>query len=93
MARDLIQQEAFASVQEVQAGVSRLLHKAQDGQFFIRVIKNSKPIGVLMPNVVFENIIEDMLAMASPTYLRNIKKARKEKKRYSALAIKQQLGI
>jgi len=93
MARDLIQQETFASVQEVPAGISRLLRKAQTAGVFIRVIKNSKPIGVLMPNTTFEALTEDLLALASSTYQYNIHKARQEEKTYSAKQVKKLLGL
>lgn len=93
MARDLIQQEEFASVQEVQAGISRILAGAEQRGSFIRVIKNSQPIGVLMPNSVFENLAEDILALGSPSYLLNVYKARKEKKRYSSKEVKKLLGV
>ncbi len=60
---------------------------------FIRVLKNSKPVGVRMPKTTFESIAEDLLAIASPRYLNNIRAARKGKKRYSARAVKKLLGI
>lgn len=93
MARPIIQREEFASIQEVQAGTSKLLAKAAARGSFIRVIKNSKPVGVLMPNATFESIMEDLLALASPSYLAAIKSARKERKRYSARQVHKILGL
>lgn len=87
------QHEEFASIQEVQAGTSKLLEKAAARGSYIRVIKNSKPIGVLMPTVTFERFTEDLLALSSPNYLRNIEKARAEKKEYSLKKIKTMLGF
>ncbi|MBI4268290.1 type II toxin-antitoxin system Phd/YefM family antitoxin [Candidatus Uhrbacteria bacterium] len=86
-------QEEFASIQEVQAGTSKLLERAAKRGSYIRVIKNSKPIGVLMPNSTFESLTEDLLAMSSPRYLRNIAKARAEKRRYSSKQVKKMLGL
>lgn len=85
--------EEFASIQEVQAGTSRLLEKAAARGAYIRVIKNSKPVGVLMPTVTFERFTEDLLALSSPDYLRNIKRARAEKKRYSSKQAKKMIGL
>lgn len=93
MVRDLIQQEEFVSVQTVQAGISRVLAGAEQRGSFIRVIKNSQPIGVLMPNNIFESLTEDVLALSSPNYLLDIYKARKEKKHYSSKDVKQLLGL
>ena len=93
MRQKLFQREEFASIQEIQAGTSKLLRGAEARGSFIRVIKSSKPIGVLMPNSTFDSLTEDLLALSSPAYLRNIKKARTERKRYSSKEIEKMLGI
>lgn len=85
--------EDFASIQEVQAGTSRLLEKAAAKGSYIRVIKNSKPVGVLMPTSTFERFTEDLLALSSPAYLLGIKKARAEKKHFSSKQVKKILGL
>ncbi|MBI4239473.1 type II toxin-antitoxin system Phd/YefM family antitoxin [Candidatus Uhrbacteria bacterium] len=85
--------EEFANIQEVQAGTSKLLDRAAKRGTYIRVIKNSKPIGVLMPNETFERLTEDLLALSSPPYLQAIAQARKEKKRYSSKQVKKMLGL
>lgn len=87
------QHEEFASIHEVQAGTSKLLEKAAHRGTYIRVIKNAKPIGVLMPNVTFDRLTEDLLALSSPAYLQNIKKARADAKRYSSHQVKKLLGM
>lgn len=46
-----------------------------------------------MPNSTFESLIEDLLALSSPSYLHNIKKARVEKKKYSSRDVKKMIGI
>lgn len=93
MPKTLLHREEFASIQELQAGTSRLLDRAAVNGSFIRVLRNSKPVGVLMPNSTFESMSEDLLAMGSPRYLRNIRLARTEKKRSSALQVKKMLGL
>jgi len=93
MRNALLNREEFASIQEIQARTSKLLKKAERSGSFIRVIKNSKPVGVLMPNSTFEDIMEDLLALSSPPYLAKIVKARRERKRYSVKEVKKALGI
>ncbi len=93
MRQKLFQREEFASIQEIQAGTSKLLKGAETRGSFIRVLKSSKPIGVLMPNSTFDSLTEDLLALSSPAYLTNIKKARTERRRYSARDVKKILGI
>jgi len=93
MQQKLLQREEFASIQEIQAKTSKLLKGAESRGSFIRVLRSSKPVGVLMPNSVFESMTEDLLALSSPAYLLNIKKARAEKKRYSSNSVKKMLNI
>lgn len=93
MQKYVLDKEEFASIQEVQAGTSKLLARAGARGAFIRVLKNSKPVGVLMPNATFESLMEDLLALSSPRYLANIHAARKERKRYSARQVKRMLGL
>lgn len=93
MRQKLFQREEFASIQEIQAGTSKLLNAAHARGSFIRILRSSKPVGVLMPNSVFESLTEDLLALSSPAYVLNIKKARAERKRYSYRDIKKMLKI
>lgn len=93
MQKRLFQREEFASVQEIQAGISKLLKTAEARGSFIRVLKSSKPIGVIMPNSTFESLTEDLLALSSPSYRMNIQKARTERKKYSSREIKKILEI
>lgn len=93
MRQKLFQREEFASIQEIQAGTSKLLKGAEARGSFIRVLKSSKPIGVLMPNSTFDSLTEDLLAFSTPSYLTNIKKARSERRRYSSREAKKMLGL
>ncbi len=93
MHQKLFQKEEFASIQQIQAGTSKLLRIAESRGSFIRVLKSSKPIGVLMPNSIFNAFTEDLLALSSPSYLAKIKKARGERKRYSSREIKKMFCI
>ncbi len=56
-------------------------------------MKNDKPLGVLIPNPLWEDIIEDMEAMSSPNYLARIRKSRSQKKRYTFEQIKKELSL
>jgi PHD/YefM family antitoxin component YafN of YafNO toxin-antitoxin module len=93
MRQKLFQREEFASIQEIQAGTSKLLRGAAARGSFIRVLKSSKPLGVLMPNSTFESLTEDLLALSSPSYMMGIKNARSERKRYSSKEVKKMLGL
>jgi len=77
--RQLIADEKFTNIQRAQAGLTRLFEEAKKTMSFFRVMKGDKPLGVLVPNEMWENFVEDMEALSSPAYLARIAKARREK--------------
>lgn len=85
--------EDFASVQEAQAGITKLFTKAKNKGKFVRVMRNQEPLGVLIPNNIWESLIEDLEALSSPNYLKSIEESRKDKKTYSSNEVKKILGI
>lgn len=93
MIPQLIRDEKFTNIQNAQAGLTRLFKKAQNTMSFYRVMKNDKPLGVLIPNLLWEDMIEDMEAMSSPNYLARIRKSRSQKKRYTLERIKRELSL
>lgn len=89
----LIANEDFTSVQKVQAGVTKILKKAEKDGKFVRVMRNNEPVGVLVPNRVWEAYLEDLEALSSDNYLKRIAKSRADKIRYSSTQVKKMLGI
>ncbi len=89
----LIANEDFTSVQKVQAGVTKILEKAEKDGKFIRVMRNNEPVGVLVPNRVWESFLEDLEALSSENYIKIIAKSRADKVRYSSTQVKKILGI
>lgn len=77
--RQLIADEKFTNIQRAQAGLTRLFEEARKTMSFFRVMKGDKPLGVLVPNEMWEDFLEDLEALSSPRYLAGIAKARKEK--------------
>jgi len=65
----MIADEKFTSIQEAQAGLAKLLASAEKTGDFYRVLKNNKPVGVLLPNKTWEALIEDLEALSSKRYL------------------------
>lgn len=93
MITQLIASEEFTNIQEAQAGLVRLFNKAEVKGNFYRVLRNNKPVGVLVPNRIWESFVEDLQALSSPSYLKMIEKSRGDKKRYSAAEVKKKLKI
>lgn len=89
----LITYEDFTSVQELQAGATKLFLAAAKNNKFYRVMRNKSPLGVLIPNNLWDSLVEDLEALSSPNYLKTIAQARRSKKFYSAKAIEKELGL
>lgn len=93
MIQQLINDEKFTNIQKAQAGLTRLFIKAKNTMSFYRVMKNDKPLGVLVPENLWENLVEDLEALSSPTYLARIKKSRSQKRRYTLEQIKKEANL
>lgn len=93
MIQQLINDEKFTNIQRAQAGITRLFADAQKTLSFYRVMKNDRPLGVLVPQNLWENIVEDIEALSSPTYLRRVQTSRSQKTRISLDRVKKDLGI
>lgn len=96
MIQQLINDEKFTNVQTAQAGITKLFAQAQKGNHFYRVMKNDTPLGVLLPNDLWEDLTEELELLSSPTYLKIIEEARHEVKNGSTLSldkVKKQLGL
>lgn len=88
----LITLEEFASVQEAQAGITKLFRKAGKKGKFVRIMRNQEPLGVLIPNKVWESLLEDFEASISENYKKSIAEARMSKKAYSSDEVKKMIG-
>jgi PHD/YefM family antitoxin component YafN of YafNO toxin-antitoxin module len=93
MTKQLITEEKFTSIQEAQAGLTRLFKLAARKGNFYRVMKNNRPLGVLIPDNVWESLLEDLEALSSKAFMESIKKARLSKKRYSSNQVKKILDF
>lgn len=93
MIQQLINDEKFTNIQTAQAGLTRLLLDAKKTGSFYRVLKNDQPLGVLLPDNLWQSIVEDLEALSFPSYKAKIIKSRKEKKTIKSSEIKKQLGL
>jgi len=96
MIQQLINDEKFTNVQTAQAGITKLFAQASKGSHFYRVMKNDTPLGVLIPNGLWEDLTEDLEMLSSPTYQKIIKEARDDVQKgrvYNLKEVKKQLGL
>lgn len=93
MLRQLINDEEFTSVQKAQAGLTKVFKEAAKKGKFVRVMRNNKPLGVLVPDEIWESFLEDLEALSSENYLKRIAKSRADKTRHSSAQVKKMLGF
>ncbi|MBI4035710.1 type II toxin-antitoxin system Phd/YefM family antitoxin [Candidatus Daviesbacteria bacterium] len=91
--RQFIADEDFTSIQKAQAGLTKVFKKAARDGKFVRVMRNNEPLGVLVPNEVWESFLEDLEALSSENYLKRIAKSRADKKTYTLEEVKKQIGL
>lgn len=91
--RQLIADEKFTNIQRAQAGLTKIFEEAQKSFSFYRVLKNDKPLGVLIPNEMWENFVEDIEALSSPSFKTKIAKSRKEKGGISLEQLKKKYNV
>ena len=63
MIQQLISDEKFTNIQKAQAGLTKLFTKAEQTKTFYRVLKNDKPLGVLIPENLWKDFVEDYVGV------------------------------
>lgn len=89
----ILTREKFTSVQKVQAGVTKLLQSAESEGSYYRVMRNNQPVGVLLPNDLWDEFLEDIEAMSSPNFLKSLEEARKSQIFYTTEQIKERHNL
>lgn len=93
MSPKILTREKFTSVQKVQAGVTKLLQSAESEGSYYRVMRNNQPVGVLLPNEVWDDFLEDIEAISSPSFLASLEEARNSKVIYTSKQVKEMFGF
>lgn len=78
MQSQIILQESFTNVQQAQAGLTKLFRQAAKKKQFLRVMRNDEALGVLIPDDLWLDWLEDMEALKSEAFQQRIKSAREE---------------
>jgi len=93
MSSQLISNEEFTSIREAQISLTRLFAKGKKKGVFFRLLKNNKPLGVLLPNTIWESFLEDMEALKSATFQEKIARARIETQLISSQEVKKKVNV
>ena len=56
--RQLIADEEFVSIQQAQAGLTKIIQEAERKGKILRIMRNNESLGVLIPNKIFLKFIK-----------------------------------
>lgn len=56
--RQFIADEIFISIQQAQAGLTKIIKQADRKGKIIRIMRNNESLGVLLPNTVWKRFLE-----------------------------------
>lgn len=75
---DLLTNQKFVSVADLQAGSARLLSLAEKSRSFYKVMKNNKPIGTLVPENVWNNLVSQLKLLSSNKVINEVRLSSKQ---------------
>ncbi len=58
--RQLIADEEFISIQQAQAGLTKVIKKAERNGKIVRILRNSQSLGVILPNKVWQKFLDKL---------------------------------
>lgn len=58
--KQLIADEEFISIQQAQAGLTRIVKEAERKGKIIRILRNNQSLGVLLPNKVWQKFLDKL---------------------------------
>ncbi len=95
MQTQIILQESFTNVQQAQAGLTKLFRQAEKNRQFFRVMRNDEALGVLIPDSLWLDWLEDIEALKSESLKQRVSTARGESSRdlVTSKQLKKQLGL
>ncbi|MDH5597146.1 MAG: type II toxin-antitoxin system Phd/YefM family antitoxin [Candidatus Peregrinibacteria bacterium] len=77
----LLNSQKVISTRNFQSQFAKMLKNAEENGIYYNVVRNGESVGVFLPIHFWESLMEDMEALSSPNYLKNIAEARAEYER------------
>ena len=93
MVAQLLSKERFVSIREAQAGLSNVLAEATKNNTYYRVLRNNKPVGVLIPQRIWEDLLEDIEAAASKNFQNQLAKSQQSTERIPLEQVAKELNL
>lgn len=83
----LLTAQKIISTKEFQSQFAAAVKKAKENGNYYNVVRNSKSVGVFLPIGIWESLLEDLEALSSPRYLKQIAESREQHRRGETLSI------
>jgi PHD/YefM family antitoxin component YafN of YafNO toxin-antitoxin module len=77
----LLNSQKIISTRNFQSQFARMLKNAEDQGIFYNIVRNGESVGVFVPIDFWENLLEDMEALTSPSYIKSIAESRAQYER------------
>ena len=85
----LLTNQKFVSTKDFQTKFAAIAKQAKEQMSYFRIMKHGNSVGVFLPNEVWDDLLEDLEALASPRYLKSIKESRQEAKQKKVVSLKE----
>ncbi len=89
----LLTSQKIISTKHFQSQFASMVKKAKEDGKYYNVVRNSESIGVFLPIEMWESLLEDIEASASPNFKRKIAQARKETERGETYSIDEAFDV
>jgi len=76
----LLTSQRIISTKQFQSKFAQAVRDAEKNGEYYNVVRNSKSVGIFMPQKLWDSLMEDLEALSSPKYLKKIAQSRKEAK-------------
>ncbi len=78
MSQVLLQAQKIISTRNFQSQFAKMIKNAEKQGIYYNVVKNGESIGVFLPVHFWESLLEDMEALSSPGYIKDIAESRRQ---------------
>ncbi len=89
----LLTAQKIISTKNFQSKFASMVKKAKENKEYYNVVRNSESIGVFLPIELWESLLEDLEALSSPKYLKEIAESREQAKKGKSVDIDEAFDV
>ncbi len=92
MSQKLLRSQKIISTRQFQSQFAKMVKNAEEQGIYYNVVRQGETVGVFLPTLFWESLLEDMEALSSPNYLASIAEAREQYKRGEFVSFEEAFG-